>query len=147
MASIINALSDLFKSVVELFWSFFTTAGALVQKTGQFAIKFATEILDLVVSFFRGLVDLAGGLVSFLFGKSQQQAVPGAVRANGRNRQHPHARSGRRSGVWFPAVPAQPRQAGYGRQQEAELVRAIPPGLCDEHCPYNKMVADGRSLL
>ena len=83
MASIINALSDLFQSVVELFWSFFTTAGALVQKTGQFAIKFATEILDLVVSFFRGLVDLAGGLVSFLFGKSQQQAVPGAVRANG----------------------------------------------------------------
>jgi hypothetical protein len=69
MSSIVNALSDLVKSLVELVWSFFTTAGALVQKTAQFALNFATEIIDLVVNFFRGLVDLAGGIVSFILGK------------------------------------------------------------------------------
>ncbi|CAN9181609.1 unnamed protein product [Alternaria alternata] len=66
MSSIVNALSDLVKSLVELVWSFFTTAGALVQKTAQFALNFATEIIGLVVNFFRGLVDLAGGIVSFI---------------------------------------------------------------------------------
>ncbi|KAG9185803.1 hypothetical protein G6011_07134 [Alternaria panax] len=69
MSSIVNALGDLFKSLVGLVWSFFTTAGALVQKTGQFALNFATEIINLVVNFFRGLVDLAGGIVSFVLGK------------------------------------------------------------------------------
>lgn len=69
MSSIISALSDLATSVVELIWSFFTTAGAVVQKTFEFALKFVTEILDLIVNFFRGLVDLAGGLVSFVVGK------------------------------------------------------------------------------
>jgi hypothetical protein len=73
MSSIVHALSDLVKSMLELVWSFFTTAGDLVQKTAQFALKFATEIIDLFVSFFRGLVDLAGGIVSFVLGKSQQQ--------------------------------------------------------------------------
>ncbi|KAF2846251.1 hypothetical protein T440DRAFT_522005 [Plenodomus tracheiphilus IPT5] len=68
MSSIVKAVTDLFASVLELVWSFFTTAGTLVQKTAEFALKFVTEILDLVVNFFRGLVDLAGGLVSFLLG-------------------------------------------------------------------------------
>ena len=69
MSSIVNALTDLVSSFVELIWSFFTTAGDLVQKTAQFAIKFAIEIINLVVNFFRGLVDLAGGIVGFAFGK------------------------------------------------------------------------------
>lgn len=69
MSSIVNALSDVVKSLVELVWSFFTTAGDLVQKTAQFALRFTTECLDLVVSFFRGLIDLAGGIVSFVIGK------------------------------------------------------------------------------
>ena len=69
MSSIVNALTDLVKSVVELVWSFFTTAGDLVQKTVQFALKFVTECLDLVINFFKGLVDLAGGIVSFMLGK------------------------------------------------------------------------------
>ena len=68
MASIINALGDLVKSLVEVVWSFFTTAGHLVQKTVEFALKFASEIIELVVNFFKGLVDLAGGVVSFIFG-------------------------------------------------------------------------------
>ncbi|KAL6705110.1 hypothetical protein ACN47E_007369 [Coniothyrium glycines] len=68
MTSIIKALSDLFTSALELVWSLFTTAGDLVQKTAQFALKFATEVLDLVVNFFRGLIDLAGGIVSFVLG-------------------------------------------------------------------------------
>jgi phage-related protein len=69
MSSIVNALSDLVTSFVELIWSFFTTAGALVQNTAQFALKFTTEIASLVVNFFRGIVDLAGGIVGFAFGK------------------------------------------------------------------------------
>jgi phage-related protein len=69
MSSIINALSDLVSSMVELVWSFFTTALHLVENTAQFAAKFATEIVELVINFFKGLVDLAGGIVSFLVGK------------------------------------------------------------------------------
>jgi hypothetical protein len=73
MSSIIKALSDLATSLVELVWSFFTTAGHLVQNTASFATKFATEIVELVINFFKGLVDLAGGIVSFLVGESQSQ--------------------------------------------------------------------------
>lgn len=68
MSSIIKAVSDLFASLVELVWSFFTTAAGLIQKTADFALKFVTEILGLVVNFFHGLVDLAGDIVSFVFG-------------------------------------------------------------------------------
>jgi phage-related protein len=69
MSSIVSALSDLVSSMVEVVWSFFTTALHLVENTAQFAAKFATEIVDLFINFFKGLVDLAGGLVSFLVGK------------------------------------------------------------------------------
>ena len=72
MSSIINAMSDLVSSLVELVWSFFTTAGHLVQNTVQFAAKFASEIVELVINFFKGLVDLAGGIVSFLVGELQK---------------------------------------------------------------------------
>ena len=72
MSAIVSAMSDLVSSVVELVWSFFTTAGHLVQNTAQFATKFATEILSLIVSFFQGLVDLAGGIVSFAVGESRR---------------------------------------------------------------------------
>ncbi|KAF1917795.1 hypothetical protein BDU57DRAFT_494088 [Ampelomyces quisqualis] len=66
MSSIVGALSDVVASIVELVWSFFTTAGHLVQNTAHFAAKFASEIIELVLNFFKGLVDLAGGIVSFL---------------------------------------------------------------------------------
>jgi hypothetical protein len=75
MSSIINALRDLVSSLVELVWSFVTTAGELVQKTAQFALNFATELLDLVVNFFRGLVDLAGGIAGFIFGASNEEIL------------------------------------------------------------------------
>jgi phage-related protein len=68
MSSIISALSDLVTSMVELVWSFFTTAGHLVQNTLSFTARFATEVVELVINFFRGLVDLFGGIVSFLVG-------------------------------------------------------------------------------
>jgi len=68
MSSIINALTHLARSLVELVWSFFTTGGELIQKTAHFFLRFVTEIFDLFVNFFRGLVDLAGGLVSFVLG-------------------------------------------------------------------------------
>ncbi|KAI8931076.1 hypothetical protein NX059_012087 [Plenodomus lindquistii] len=79
MSSIVKAVSDLFASVVELIWSFFTTAGALVQKTAEFALKFANEVIALVVNFFRGLVDLAGGLVSFILGNILMLGVVAAA--------------------------------------------------------------------
>ncbi|KAF3041276.1 hypothetical protein E8E12_001746 [Didymella heteroderae] len=68
MSSIVKSLSDVFTSLVELIWSFFTTAGELVQKTASFALKFASEVVELFVNFFRGLVDLAGGIVGFVLG-------------------------------------------------------------------------------
>ncbi|KAF2832745.1 hypothetical protein CC86DRAFT_377862 [Ophiobolus disseminans] len=79
MSSIINALTDLVGSLVELVWSFFTTAGHLVQNTAQFAAKFATEVVELVINFFKGLVDLAGGIVSFLVGNVLMLAVLAAA--------------------------------------------------------------------
>ena len=69
MSSIVKSLSDVLSSLAELVWSFFTTAGELVQKTASFALKFFSEIIDLFVNFFRGLVDLAGGIVGFVLGK------------------------------------------------------------------------------
>jgi hypothetical protein len=68
MSSIVKSLSDVFTSLLELVWSFFTTAGDLVQKTASFVLKFFSEILDLFVNFFRGLIDLAGGIVGFVLG-------------------------------------------------------------------------------
>ncbi|KAH8711831.1 hypothetical protein GQ44DRAFT_626558 [Phaeosphaeriaceae sp. PMI808] len=79
MSSIINALSDMVASVVELIWSFFTTAAHLVQNTANFALKFASEIIELVVNFFTGLVDLAGGIVSFIVGNVVMLGVLGAA--------------------------------------------------------------------
>ena len=79
MSSIISALSDLVTSMVELVWSFFTTAGHLVQNTLSFAARFATEIVELVINFFRGLVDLFGGIVSFLVGNVLMLAVVAAA--------------------------------------------------------------------
>jgi phage-related protein len=75
MSSIINAMSDLVTSMVELVWSFFTTAGHLVQNTVQFAAKFASEIVELVINFFKGLVDLFGGIVSFLVGELHRDTM------------------------------------------------------------------------
>lgn len=72
MSSIISALTDLFKSLLEVVWSFFTTGAELIQKTAHFFLSFATGILNLFVDFFRGLVDLAGGLVSFILGESDE---------------------------------------------------------------------------
>lgn len=69
MSSIVKSLSDVFTSLLELVWSFFTTAGELVQRTTSFAFKFFSEILDLFVNFFKGLIDLAGGIVGFVLGK------------------------------------------------------------------------------
>ncbi|KAF3032622.1 hypothetical protein E8E11_001721 [Didymella keratinophila] len=68
MSSIAKSLSDVFTSLLELVWSFFTTAGELVQKTASFVLKFASEVVDLFVNFFRGLIDLAGGIVGFVLG-------------------------------------------------------------------------------
>jgi phage-related minor tail protein len=68
MSSIIHSLSDVVTSLVELVWSFFTTAGDLVKHTMNFAFKFASEVVDLVVNFFKGLVDLAGGIAGFVLG-------------------------------------------------------------------------------
>ncbi|KAH3914786.1 hypothetical protein HBI56_019690 [Parastagonospora nodorum] len=79
MSSIVSALSDLVSSMVEVVWSFFTTALHLVENTAQFAAKFATEIVELVINFFKGLVDLAGGIVSFLVGNVIMLAVLAAA--------------------------------------------------------------------
>ena len=55
--------------MVEVVWSLFTTAGELVQKTIQFVLHLFTGAINLVVDFGKGIVDLFGGIVSFLLGK------------------------------------------------------------------------------
>lgn len=80
MSSIIKSLSDVFTSLVELVWSFFTTAGDLVQKTASFVLKFFSEIIDLFVNFVRGLVDLAGGIVGFVLGELSWNSVATTIR-------------------------------------------------------------------
>ncbi|KAF2998228.1 hypothetical protein E8E13_005548 [Curvularia kusanoi] len=79
MSSIIKSLSDVFTSLVELVWSFFTTAGDLVQKTASFVLKFFSEVFDLLVNFFRGLIDLAGGIVGFVLGNILMLGVLAAI--------------------------------------------------------------------
>lgn len=129
MSSIINALTDIFKGLVELVWSFFTTAGELVQKTAQFALKFATEILDLVVNFFRGLVDLAGGIVSFVLGGLICNYDKGSTLLTSLCRKCFDAWRGRSCGVRIPAVPEEPGKAGQGWEQEAELAYVCAESL------------------
>ncbi|KAF2677983.1 hypothetical protein K458DRAFT_446702 [Lentithecium fluviatile CBS 122367] len=75
MSSIISSLSDLAKSLVEVVWSLFTTAGELVQKTIQFVLHLFTGAINLFVDFGKGIVDLFGGIVSFLLGNIAILAV------------------------------------------------------------------------
>lgn len=75
MSSIIHSLTDLVKSMVEVVWSLFTTAGELVQKTVEFVLRFFSGALNLVIEFFKGLVDLAGGIVQFVLGNIAMLAV------------------------------------------------------------------------
>ena len=76
MSSIVHSLSDLVQSLVEVVWSFFTTAAHLVQNTLSFAANFFASILNVVIEFFKGLVDLAGGIASFVLGTSQSPSLP-----------------------------------------------------------------------
>ncbi|KAF1969333.1 hypothetical protein BU23DRAFT_513388 [Bimuria novae-zelandiae CBS 107.79] len=75
MSSIISSLTDLAKSLVEVVWSLFTTAGHLAQQTVEFVLRFFTGALNLVIEFFKGLVDLAGGIVQFVLGNIAMLAV------------------------------------------------------------------------
>lgn len=74
MSSIVSSLTDLVKSLVEVVWSLFTTAGELAQKTVEFVLRFFTGALNLVIEFFKGLVDLAGGIAQFVLGECD--AIP-----------------------------------------------------------------------
>lgn len=69
MSSIVHSLTDLVKSMVEVVWSLFATAGELAQKTVEFALRFFSGAINLVIEFFKGLVDLAGGIVQFVLGE------------------------------------------------------------------------------
>ncbi|KAF9729604.1 hypothetical protein PMIN06_012802 [Paraphaeosphaeria minitans] len=77
MSSIIHSLGDLAKSLIEVVWSLFTTAGDLAQKTVEFVLRFFTGAINLVIEFFRGLVDLAGGIVQFLLGNIAMLVILG----------------------------------------------------------------------
>ncbi|KAJ4349521.1 uncharacterized protein N0V89_008137 [Didymosphaeria variabile] len=77
MSSIIQSLSDLAKSLIEVVWSLFTTAGDLVQKTVEFVLRFFSGAINLFIEFFKGLVDLAGGIVQFVLGNVAMLAILG----------------------------------------------------------------------
>ena len=76
MSSIVKAVGDLLQSLVELAWSFVTTAGNLAQNTINFMLRSCNEVISLAFNFFRGLVDLAGGLASFLLGTLRPAMIP-----------------------------------------------------------------------
>ncbi|PSN72509.1 hypothetical protein BS50DRAFT_253455 [Corynespora cassiicola Philippines] len=75
MSSIVHSISDLGKSVVELVFALFKTAGELIEKTFHFAWGFFSSLLNLFIEFFRGLVDLAGGIAQFIIGNVVMLAV------------------------------------------------------------------------
>lgn len=120
MSSIIHSLSDLATSLIEVVWSLFTTAGDLAQKTVEFVLRFFTGAINLVIEFFKGLVDLAGGIVQFVLGESTLYRRQERRLTDG-CRQHRHARYPGTCLLRIPAVPAQPGQVGPGWKQEAEL--------------------------
>lgn len=70
MSSIVSSLADLVKSVFEVIYSFFETAGHLVLRTVDFVFQFFSSIVNVFLEFAKGLVDLAGGIVQFILGKS-----------------------------------------------------------------------------
>ena len=70
MSSIISSLADLAKSLVEVFYAFFETAGHLVLQTVNFIFSIFQSIINVFLEFGKGLVDLAGGIVGFVLGKS-----------------------------------------------------------------------------
>lgn len=75
MTSIVKAVGDLFQSVLELIWSFISTAGELVQKTFAFVIRSFNELVSLFLNFAKGLVELAGGLTSFILCTYDQDTI------------------------------------------------------------------------
>jgi predicted ABC-type sugar transport system permease subunit len=70
MSSIISSLADLVKSIVEVIYAFFETAGHLVLQTVNFVFSVFQSIINVFLEFGKGLVDLAGGIVGFVLGKS-----------------------------------------------------------------------------
>ncbi|KAF2264993.1 hypothetical protein CC78DRAFT_567975 [Lojkania enalia] len=68
MSSIISSLTDLVKSVFEVIWSFFTTAGHLAQRTLGFMLHIFEAAINVGIEFLKGLVELAGGIVQFVLG-------------------------------------------------------------------------------
>ncbi|KAF2020204.1 hypothetical protein BU24DRAFT_490011 [Aaosphaeria arxii CBS 175.79] len=79
MSSIVSALSDLVKSLIEVVYSFIETAAHLVQHTLNFALNFFSSVINVFVEFFKGLIDLAGGIASFVLGNVVILLVLGAA--------------------------------------------------------------------
>jgi hypothetical protein len=127
MSSIVKAFGDLIGSVFEVIWSFIATAGQLVEKTFAFVLRFFQEFAALILNFFKGLVDLAGGLASFVLGKSSWQNPPAAGQvgqnkcSHMRNRKYRHPWCPRHWFLRLPPVPAQPGTDCQGWRHEAEL--------------------------
>ena len=69
MSAIVKSISDLIGSLFEVVGSLFTTAGDLILQTFHFAFKFFSGTVNLIIDFFKGLVDLAGGIAGFILGK------------------------------------------------------------------------------
>jgi len=75
MSSIVSSLADLVKSVVEVIYAFFETAGHLVLQTVNFVFSLFQNIINVFLEFGKGLVDLAGGIVGFVLGNIAILAV------------------------------------------------------------------------
>jgi hypothetical protein len=69
MASAFHAIGNFFNSIFELFFSFFQTAYDLVATIISSIFSFIGSILNVFVEFFKGIVDVVGGLGKFVLGK------------------------------------------------------------------------------
>ena len=70
MASIISSLTDLVQSVIEVIWSLFHTAFNVAQNGVSFVVSLFAGALNLVADFFKGIIELTGGMVQFIISKS-----------------------------------------------------------------------------
>lgn len=67
--AVTSAISDFFASIFELISSVFKTAYAIVHSILTAAVNFVSGVFTLITDLFSGVVDVAGGIGKFVFGR------------------------------------------------------------------------------
>lgn len=120
MASIVQSLSDLVKSIFELIGSFFQTAFNILRSAFEGIFNLFEGIISAILQLFRGAIQAVGGVGKFIIGTSTSRSRTTSLlltcgREFLRSRHHRHRL------LWLPRIPTQSRPCRQGWQQEAEL--------------------------